>query len=520
LSLAARAAAVALAVALAAAAPAPLSARAASHAGGNAKRAQAVAGEARVWRERHEREILAEFASLLALPNVASDSAGIERNAAKIRAMLERRGVAVRLLRLPGAPPIVVGDVAAPRRGRTIGFYAHYDGQPADTASWNGLPWTPVLRDPQGREAALEGGGPIDPESRLYARSSGDDKAPIVAMLAALDALRASQRKPAFGLRFVFEGEEEAGSPHLGAYLERYPEALRPDAWILCDGPVHQSGRPELAFGARGITTLELTVYGPVRGLHDGHYGNWAPNPAVRLASLITSMRDDDGAILIRGFEADVRPPTPADVAALKEIPDVEGTLRSEFQIGGTEGGGVRLDALLMRPALNVRGIQSGRVGARATNSIPTEATASLDFRLVPDQTPESVRVLVERHIGGLGYTIVRSAPDSATRMAHADLVRIEWGPGYPPARTALDVPLSREVTGLLAAIGRDPVRLPTLGGSIPMYLFQQPRGTPVIVLPIANHDDNQHAPNENLRIRNLWDGIEVFATLFAEMSR
>jgi acetylornithine deacetylase/succinyl-diaminopimelate desuccinylase-like protein len=485
-----------------------------------AERATAVARDARAWRVAHEQGILAEFAALLALPNVASDSAGIERNAAKIRAMLERRGVAVRLLRLPGAPPIVVGDVAAPRRGRTIGFYAHYDGQPADTASWSGLPWTPVLRDPQGREAALEGGGPIDPESRLYARSSGDDKAPIIAMLAALDALRAGKRKPAFGLRFVFEGEEEAGSPHLGAYLERYPEALRPDAWILCDGPVHQSGRPELAFGARGITTLEMTVYGPVRGLHDGHYGNWAPNPAVRLASLIVSMRDDDGAILIRGFDAGVRPPSPADVAALKEIPDVEGALRREFQIGGTEGGGVRLDALLMRPALNVRGIQSGRVGARATNSIPTEATASLDFRLVPDQTPESVRALVERHIGGLGYTIVRSAPDSATRMAHPDLVLLEWGPGYPPARTPLDLPLSREIGTLLAAIGRDPVRLPTLGGSIPMYLFQQPRNTPVIVLPIANHDDNQHAPNENLRLQNLWDGIEVFATLFAEMSR
>lgn len=485
-----------------------------------AERARAVAQDTRAWRVRHEREILSEFAALLALPNVAKDSVHIERNAAAIVAMLERRGVAVRRLRLPDAPPLVVGDVAPPRDGRTIGFYAHYDGQPADTASWNGLPWTPVLRDPQGLERAIEDPAPIDPESRLWARSSGDDKAPIVAMLAALDALRASGRKPAFGLRFVFEGEEEAGSPHLGAYLERYPQVLRPDAWILCDGPVHQSGRPELAFGARGIASLEMTVYGPVRGLHDGHYGNWVPHPAARLANLIASMRDDEGNIRIRGFDADVRPPSPADLAALKEVPDVETALRGEFQIGGTEGGGERLDALLMRPALNVRGIQSGRVGARATNSIPTDAKASIDFRLVPDQTPVSVRALVERHVEERGYTIVRTAPDSAARMAHPRLVLLEWGPGYPPARTPLDLPLSREIAALLAAIGRDPVRLPTLGGSIPMYLFQQPRDTPVIVLPIANHDDNQHAPNENLRIQNLWDGIEVFATLFAEMSR
>src|SRR5262249_19937108 len=239
-----------------------------------------------------------------------------------------------------------------------------------------------------------------------------------------------------------------------------------------------------------------------------------------RLASLIASMRDDDGSILIRGFGADVRPPSPADVAALQQIPDVEPALRREFQIGGTEGGGVRLDALLMRPALNVRRIEAGPVGARPPNAAPTEARASLDFRLVPDQTPEGVRVLVERHIGGLGYTIVRSAPDSATRMANPALVRLEWGAGYPPARTALDAPVSREVEVLLAAIGRDPVRLPTLGGSIPMYLFQQPRGTPGVVLPIANHDDNQHARNENLRLQNLWDGMEVFAVLFAELRR
>src|SRR5262249_45788321 len=195
------------------ASPAPSAAREAA-----AKGAPVVAAEARAWRAGHEREILAEFEALLALPNVASDSAGIERNAAAIRGMLERRGCAVRLLRLPGAPPLVVGDVGARKGARTIGFYAHYDGQPADTASWKGLPWTPVLRDPRAR--ATLGDGPLDPESRLYARSAGDDKAPIVAMLAALDALRAKRRTPAFGLRLVFEGEEEAGSPHLGSYLE------------------------------------------------------------------------------------------------------------------------------------------------------------------------------------------------------------------------------------------------------------------------------------------------------------
>ena len=324
----------------------------------------------------------------------------------------------------------------------------------------------------------------IDPEWRFYARSAGDDKAPIIAMLAALDALQASGDKPSVNLRFVFEGEEEAGSPHLAQYLSKYPKVLRPDAWIICDGPVHQSRRAELFFGARGTIDLELTVYGPVKGLHDGHYGNWVPNPIVRLTHLIDSMRDENGRILIKGFYDDVKPPSEAERAAIAKIPDVEGDLRREFQIAATEGEGRHLNELLLLPALNVRGIESGHVGVKASNAIQTEARASIDFRLVPDETPDSIKPLVERHIEAQGYTIVREPPDAATRLKSPKIARVEWGEGYPPARTSLDLPLSREVAGLMTAAGHEPVRLPTVGGSIPMYLFQQPNDTPVIGLP------------------------------------
>ena len=333
-------------------------------------------------------------------------------------------------------------------------------------------------------------------------------------MLAAVDALRASGVKPAINFRFVFEGEEEAGSPHLAQYLEKYPQVLRPDAWILCDGPVHQSRRMELFFGARGTIDLELTVYGPVKGLHDGHYGNWVPNPIVRLTHLIDSMRDENGRILIKGFYDDVKPPSAAELAVLKKIPDVESDLRHEFQISATEGDGKHLNETLLLPALNVRGIESGHVGANASNTIQTEARASIDFRLVPNETPESIKPLVERHIEAQGYTIVHETPDAASRAEHPKLVRLEWGSGYPPARTSLDLPLSREIACIMTAAGHEPVRLPTVGGSIPMYLFQQPNDTPVIGLPIANHDDNQHAADENLRLQNLWDGIEIYAAL------
>ncbi len=470
------------------------------------------------WRAQHERAIVAEFIDLLAIPNLASDSSNIARNAATIRALLEKRGIATRLLTLEGAPPLVVGDLRARGATRTIAFYAHYDGQPVDASQWKGAPWTPVMRDAAGNDVDWRTAATLDPEWRLYARSAGDDKTPVIAILAALDTLHDAGRAPAVNLRFVFEGEEEAGSPHLGDYLAKYPEALRPDAWILCDGPVHQSRRMQLVFGARGVVDAELTVYGPVKGLHDGHYGNWVPNPIVRLTHLIDSMRDEQGRILIPHFYQDVQPASAAEMEAIAKMPAVESDLKREFAIAETEGDGRSLNDLLMLPALNVRGIQSGHVGAQASNTIQTEAMASLDVRLVPSETPDSVKRRIEQHIEAAGYTIVHTTPDLETRLAHPKLVKVTWGAGYPPARTPLDLPLSRQIATIMAASGHDPVRVPTLGGSIPMYLFQQPANTPVLILPIANHDDNQHAANENIRLQNLWDGIDVYVALFENL--
>jgi len=470
------------------------------------------------WRRQHEREIVQEFTDLLAIPNLASDAPNIRRNADFIRQTLEKRGLTVQLLNLDNAPPIVIGDLPSSGSSRTVAFYAHYDGQPVDPSRWKSDPWKPVMRDSGSRDVDWKTAGTIDPEWRLYARSAGDDKTPIVAMVAALDALRAAKLKPSVNLRFVFEGEEEAGSPHLAQYLDKYPRLLRPDAWVLCDGPVHQSRKMELFFGARGTVDLELTVYGPVKGLHDGHYGNWVPNPIVRLTHLIDSMRDENGRILIKGFYDDVKPASDAERAALAKIPSVEADLRREFQIGSVEAEGTPLNERLLLPALNIRGIESGHIGERASNTIQTEARASIDFRLVPNETPELIKPLVEQHLRSQGYTIVDEVPDTASRLREPKLVRVQWGAGYSPARTPLDLPLSRELATIMTAAGHEPVLLPTVGGSIPMFLFQQPNQTPVIGLPIANHDDNQHAADENLRLQNLWDGIEVYAALFAGM--
>jgi acetylornithine deacetylase/succinyl-diaminopimelate desuccinylase-like protein len=479
-----------------------------------------VRARVRAWREAHAPAIVRELADLVALPNLASDGPAIRRNADAIKTLLERRGFAAARLESSGSPPAVFGERTTPGARRTLRVYAHYDGQPVVPADWASDPWTPVLldgpRDRGGKAVALDAAdGRRDGEWRLYGRSTSDDKAPIVALLAALDALRAAGIPPSVNLKVFFEGEEEAGSPHLEAMLARHASLLKADLWVFCDGPVHQSRRHQIYWGARGVMGLEMTVYGARRSLHSGHYGNWAPNPAAVLAHLIAGMRAADGRITIAGFDDDVRPLSEAEKAAAAAAPDADEALRDELALGATEPG--RLVERILRPALNVRGLSSGQVGSKASNSIPTGATASIDFRLVPDQTPDRVRARVEAHLAAQGWHVVHETPDDALRRRHPKIVNLEWEAGYPAWRTSMDLPASRAFARVVEeSLGAPVVRLPTLGGSLPVHVFEKVLGAPVVGLPIANHDNAQHAANENLRLQNLWDGIEIYAGLLA----
>ncbi len=465
--------------------------------------------------------VLNEFRTFLAIPNVASDTQNIEKNAALLASMMQKRGIDTRLLRVAGAPPAVFGELRTPDAKQTIGLYAHYDGQPVDRIRWAADPWNPIIRtnlvERDGKairwdEAVVA----PDPEWRIFARSASDDKAPIMAMLAALDAMKAQQIPIRFNLRFFFEGEEEAGSPHLERYFTENRDLLAADFWLICDGPVHQSGRLQMYFGARGVTGVEMTVYGPTRPLHSGHYGNWAPNPAVALTHIIDSMRDDQGRILIDGFYNEVRPLTAAEKKALAEVPPVESQLRDELSLGRVEGD-APLAEMITRPALNIRGLRAGNVGAQAANAIPTEATASIDFRLVPDETPASVRELVERHLLKLGCTIVHDTPDAKTLRNNPRVVKLTWEAGYPSARTPMDDPHAIAVERRIeSATGQQLIKMPTLGGSVPLYLWHDVLHAPAVGLPIVNYDNNQHGANENLRLQNLWQGIDVFVAVFS----
>ncbi len=476
----------------------------------------------RTFRESHETAIVRELAEWLALPNVASDDAAIRKNADRLMAMLRQRGITTRLLESPGSPPAVFGELKTPGATKTVVFYSHYDGQPVDSGKWATPPWKPVLRSGSLADGAPEiplvsPTGHYDPESRLYARSASDDKSPIIAMLWALDALRQAGTGPSVNLKFFFEGEEEAGSTHLREMLTRHRDVLGADLWIFCDGPVHQSRALQVVFGVRGDMGVNLTTYGPLRPLHSGHYGNWAPNPDVALIHLLASMRDGDGRITIAGYYGDVDSLTDRDRAAFRASPPVEEQLKGELQLGRTEGSPASLLEQIALPALNVSGLEGGRTGRGSANVIVPEAHAFLDLRLVPHQTPERVRQLIEAHIRAQGFHIVYADPDSATRRTHPRIVRLNWSGGYPAARTSLDAPATQALLRAAdAAVGHPLIRIPTLGGSLPLYQFVQVLGTPFAIVPIVNHDNNQHGEDENLRLRNLWDGIELLGGLMA----
>src|SRR6516225_8357610 len=371
----------------------------------------------RQWRIAHEHAIVDEFVSLLSIPNIATDRPNIQRNAELIQKMMEKRGIASQLISVSGSNPVVFGEIKTPGATRTIVFYAHYDGQPLDPKEWAAPPFEPTLRTGQlekdGQVIPLPPSGrPFDPEWRLYARSAGDDKASIIAILTAIDAIRAAGVKTNSSLKFAFEGEEEAGSPNLERTLAANQDLFAGDLWLMCDGPVHQTRRPLLAFGARTVVQVNVTVYGPSHELHSGHYGNWAPNPAFMLARLLASMRDDDGRATVAHFYEGIEPLSQTEKRAIAEAPDVDGDLRRELWLGRTEGGGRKLVELLNYPSLNIRGMSSARTGAGASNVLPSSATASIDIRLVKGIPPETAAARVLDHIRAQGYTVVSDEPD------------------------------------------------------------------------------------------------------------
>jgi acetylornithine deacetylase/succinyl-diaminopimelate desuccinylase-like protein len=474
----------------------------------------------------HQQEILSEFVSLLSIPNVASDKPNIRKNADLLREMLTRRGFAAEILETD-VNPLVYGELRVPGASRTILWYAHYDGQPFDAKLWKQeSAFKPILRDGRMEDGAKEIPNfaslkTYPPGARIYARSASDDKAPIIALLAAIDALRASGQQPKSNVRLILDGEEEASSHGLLSSLAKYKDKYRADMMLVLDGPLHSSGRPTLAFGARGIATLELTVFGPKFALHSGHYGNWVPNPAMDLIRLLSTMKDDNGRVLVEGFYDDVPPLSPEERRTLASVPDDPKELMQLFGISRTDRVGTSLQEALQYPSLNVRGLRSAYIGAEARTVIPESATASIDIRLVKETDPDRMIRRVRDHIRKQGFQIVDKEPDDAARAKYPRIVMINSGSGgatfsgTKAYRTEMNHPASLEITNVLQRTwNQAPVRIRTMGGTVPMAAFAEALGFPIISIPVVNFDNNQHSENENLRLENLWKAIVTFSAV------
>jgi acetylornithine deacetylase/succinyl-diaminopimelate desuccinylase-like protein len=473
------------------------------------------------WVTANQRAIVSELVDLLAIPNVAADRENIRKNAARLREMLAKRGLTAEILETAGNP-LVWGELKAAGATKTLLIYAHYDGQPVNPRDWRQpSPFTPILRagrmeDNAARLGDLATRTTFDADQRIYARSASDDKSPIVAFLAALDALKANGLQPSSNIRVILDGEEEAGSPSLTPAIAKYRDKLTADVMFILDGPLHPSGRPTLVYGARGNLTLQLTSYGPKFALHSGHYGNWVPNPAMRLAQLLATMKGDDGKVLIKGFYEGLPPLTAEEQAIIDGVPDDPAALQALFGIAGPERPGLKLQEALQYPSFNVRGLSSAFVGGEARTIIPATATAEIDIRLVRETPAARLHELVVAHIRAQDWHVVTTDPDDATRAKHPKIVRvIARGDGTNAYRTSPLLPISKQlVSSMQEVFGAPPVQIRTSGGTVPIAPFIETLGFPAISVPNVNFDNNQHSENENVRLGHFFRAITTMAAL------
>lgn len=496
-------------------------------------------GPERIRDAAHDRTpaALALYRELLRLPNDAHHPDDIARLLDWLDDAFVARGFQTERLPTAGADLLLAERPATGARGSTVGVegagsearrtvlvYLQADGQPVDPSAWNQPdPYEPVLK----RRTAEGYWEPIpwerlegerDPEWRVFARSAADSKGPVAQFLSALDALPTLDASgPTFDLKVIVDAEEEQGSPHLPDAVRRFRDRLAADMLVIFDGPPHASNEPTLKFGARGIATITLTTYGPRAPQHSGHYGNFVPNPAVRLAQLIASMKDHDGRVTIPGFYdgIEIDDPTRAVLAA---VPDDKSEIMRDIGIAGRDRVAPTLQESLQYPSLNVRGLRSAWVGDEARTIIPATATAEIDVRLVAETDGQRLLRLIRRHLEDQGYHLTDGEPTDEERRRHPRLASFHGEISYGAFRTAFDSEPGRWLTAALTRLnGAEPIRIRTSGGSIPISPFVETLGVPAVSVPTVNIDNNQHSPNENLRLGSFIDGI---ATMLAVLTQ
>ena len=421
--------------------------------------------------EAHVDDYIAETARLCAVPSVSAKGAHMQECADLVAQMLEEHGFQVEQFSTPGNP-IVVGR-AAGRSPRTLLCYNHYDVQPEEPLElWTAPPFEPTVRD-----------------GALYARGAKDDKGEFVARLAAVDAVRAAHGgELPCGVTFVLEGEEEIGSPHVAQFVREHTDLLASHGAMWEEGGIAADGRSVVSLGKRGILYVELAVEVMSRDAHSGG-ASILPNAAWRLLWALTSLKGPDERILIPGFYDQADPPTALDDELLAQLPaEEEEEMRRDYGVRTFVRGatGPAFQRAVFEPTCNIAGITTGYQGAGMKTVIPAQASAKVDFRLVPFQDPDDIFARLRAHLDAQGF------PDVTVRRLGA-----MW-----PAKSPADDPLVRLTAQTGAAVYGLPTRLtPLTGGSSPVYAFAGPLGIPVVTAGVGYPDSRTHAPDEHVRL-------------------
>lgn len=461
-----------------------------------------------------------ELKEFISIPNDALDAQDIEKNINWLEKKFKQRGFSTSVIQTDGLP-MFFAELTGIKNAKTILFYMHLDGQSVDPSKWEQEdPYQAVLKTRQNDSwksldwAELD--KTIDDEWRIFGRSVSDDKGPIVMFLNAIDLIREQGNSFPYNIKVILDGEEEKGSKPLPKAVKENRNLLAADYLIINDGPLHISGQPTMVFGCRGITTINLTTYGPIKPQHSGHYGNYAPNPGFILSKLLSTFKDDTGKVIIKGYYDGITiDETTMDI--LRSVPDNKQEIMAQLGIKAHEMVGGFYQESLQYPSLNVRGLSSGWTGAKARTIVPATATAAIDLRLVPESDGNRLKELIKDHIEAQGFYITTSAPTMQERLEHEKILTFEDTPVTNPFRTDMSIPFVSWLERTLNPNNdQELVKIRIMGGTVPIAAFINELDIPALIVPLVNPDNNQHSPNENLKVKNIRYGIDTFYKLLS----
>lgn len=439
--------------------------------------------------EANEENFIARVMDYVRHPSISAQNIGIREVADLLVTQLSGMGFEAEAVATANHPMVLGKRMVSPDKP-TVLLYGHYDVQPADPLElWVSPPFEPTIRD-----------------GRIWARGIGDNKGQHFAQLLAIESHLAVHGELPCNVIFLLEGEEEIGSPHIAEFVETHRDRLQADLVVTSDGPLHESGAPVITYGVRGVVSFELRCKTANRDMHSGNFGGVAPNPIWKLVQLLATMKSPEGHITIEGLTEPVIPPTNYELEAVSRLPINIPEVMDSLGLKELDGPKERdwYERLMFHPTLTINGFHGGYGGPGSKTVLPCEAFAKCDIRLVEPLTPDYVFEKLAAHIQ-------RHAPDIELITENGML------PSKTPMDSAFSAPLRRAV---LRARGVEPLLYPTVGGSLPDYVFTKVLGKPAFVIPYANADEANHAPNENLELVRFTDGIRCGAALLWELGQ